>query len=127
MNRIASEKKYGMREDRDVMVPMRDGVKVAVDIFAPDGDEKFPALLGMSPYGKGIQSLTIPAQPARSPIHHTPIEAGSPEYFAARGYVHIIADVRGTGHSEGEYLGWVSPQEARDGYDLIEWIAGQPW
>ena len=127
MSGNASEKKYAMREDRDVMVAMRDGVTVAVDIFRPDGNEKFPALLGMSPYGKGIQSLTIPAQPARSPIHHTPIEAGSPEYFAARGYVHIIADVRGTGHSEGEYLGWVSPQEARDGYDLIEWIAGQPW
>ena len=127
MSKIASEQKYSMREERDVMIAMRDGVKVAVDIFRPDSDEKFPALLGMSPYGKGIQSLKIPAQPAESPIHHTPTEAGDPEYFASRGYVQIIADVRGSGHSEGEYLGWVSPQEARDGYDLIEWAAEQHW
>lgn len=127
MSKIASEKKYRMREDRDVMIAMRDGVKLAVDIFSPDSDEKFPALLGMSPYGKGIQSMTLEPQPARSPIHHTPTEAGNPEYFASRGYVQIIADVRGSGHSEGEYLGWVSPQEAQDGYDLIEWIAEQPW
>ena len=127
MSANGSQKKYTMTDDRDVFVPMRDGVGVAVDIFRPDSDEKFPALLGMSPYGKGIQSMTVPYQPPHSPIHHTPIEAGDPEYFASRGYVQVIADVRGTGHSEGEYLGWVSPQEARDGYDLVEWIAEQPW
>jgi len=123
----ASEKKYSMIDERDVMVPMRDGVSLAVDVFRPDDDDKFPVLLGMSPYGKGIQSLSIPIQPDRSPIHHTPTEAGNPEYFTARGYVHIIADVRGTGISEGEYLGWMSKQEAEDGYDLVEWAAAQPW
>ena len=93
----ASEKKYTMIDERDVMVPMRDKVSVAVDVFRPDDSGKFPALLAMSPYGKGIQSMTIPAQPQESPIHHTPIEAGSPEYLASRGYVHVIADVRGIG------------------------------
>ena len=123
----ASEKKYSMIDERDVMVPMRDGVSLAVDVFRPDDDDKFPVLLGMSPYGKGIQSLSIPIQPDRSPIHHTPTEAGNPEYFTARGYVHSVADVRGTGISEGEYLGWMSKQEAEDGYDLVEWAAAQPW
>ena len=127
MTGSSSPKQYTMKDERDVLVAMRDGVRVAVDIFRPDSDGKFPALLGMSPYGKGIQSMTVPYQPPNSPIHHTPIEAGDPEYFASRGYVQIIADVRGTGHSEGEYLGWISPQEAQDGYDLVEWIAEQPW
>ena len=122
-----SEKKYAMKEERDVFVSMRDGVRVAVDIFRPDADGKFPALLGMSPYGKGIQTLPIANQPDHSPIHHTPTEAGNPAYFTAHGYVQVIVDVRGTGQSEGEYLGWISPQEARDGYDLVEWIAEQPW
>ncbi|MBT3992340.1 MAG: CocE/NonD family hydrolase [Rhodospirillaceae bacterium] len=122
-----SEKKYKMIEERDVMVPMRDGVKIAVDIFRPDDSDKFPALLAMSPYSKGIQSMPLAIQPDRSSIHHTPTEAGNPVYFAEHGYIHIIADVRGMGQSEGEYLGWVSPQEAQDGYDLIEWIAEQPW
>lgn len=127
MTANASENKYTMKEERDVFVSMRDDVRVAVDVFRPDADGKFPALLGMSPYGKGIQSLTIPSQPDYSPIHHTPTEAGNPEYLASRGYVHVIADVRGTGHSEGEYLGWMSLQEAQDGYDLVEWLAEQPW
>ena len=122
-----SEKKYTMTEERDVMIPMRDGVKVAVDIFRPDDGGKFPALLAMSPYSKGIQSLPIAIQPDRSPIHHTPMEAGNPVYFTEHGYVHIIADVRGTGQSEGEYLGWMSKQEAEDGHDIIEWAAEQPW
>jgi predicted acyl esterase len=68
---LGSEKKYTMTEERDVMIPMRDGVKVAVDIFRPDDGGKFPALLAMSPYSKGIQSLPIAIQPDRSPIHHT--------------------------------------------------------
>lgn len=76
----ASEKKYKMITMRDAMVPMRDGVHLAVDIFRPDSGERFPALLALSPYGKGIQSMTIPRQPEPSPIHHTPIEAGNPEY-----------------------------------------------
>lgn len=125
--RAGSEKKYAMIDSRDVMVPMRDGAHVAVDVFRPDAQGKFPALLAMSPYGKGIQSMSIAHQPDSSPIHHTPIEAGNPEYLASRGYAHVIADVRGTGQSEGEYLGWMSNQEARDGYDLVEWIAAQPW
>lgn len=123
----ASEKQYTMIDERDVMVAMRDGVRVAVDIFRPEDDGRFPALLAMSPYGKGIQSLPIAIQPDRSAIHHTPTEAGNPEYFASRGYVHVIVDVRGTGISEGEYLGWMSRQEAEDGHDLVEWMAEQPW
>src|SRR3990172_7138479 len=56
----ASEKKYAMIESRDVMVPMRDGVRLAVDVFRPDSRGKFPALLAISPYGKGIQSMSLP-------------------------------------------------------------------
>ena len=119
MSVSGSEPRFGMAEERDVMIPMRDGTRVAVDIFRPDGDGAFPALLGMSPYGKGLQTMKIAYQPDHSPIHHTPIEAGNPEYLTARGYVHVIADVRGIGWSEGEYLGWMSKQEAEDGHDLM--------
>ncbi|MDG6904883.1 MAG: CocE/NonD family hydrolase [Nitrososphaerota archaeon] len=117
-----------MKSERDIYVQMRDGVKVAVDIFRPDDAKgRFPALLAMSPYGKGVQSLKMPTQPPGTPLYLPPIEAGNPEYLVANGYAHIIADTRGTGKSEGEYLGWISKEEARDGYDLIEWIAKQPW
>ena len=44
-----------------------------------------------------------------------------------RGYAHVIACTRGSGQSEGEHLSMYSEQESKDGYDLVEWIAEQPW
>ena len=117
-----------MKIEKDVHVAMRDGVKVAVDIFRPDEEgKKFPALLAMSAYGKGVQTIKMPSQPPGTPLYLPPIEAGNPDYYVSNGYAHVIADSRGTGKSEGEYLGWLSRKEAEDGYDLVEWIAGQPW
>lgn len=117
-----------MREIRDLDVPMRDGVTLAVDVFLPDKrEEAFPALVGMSPYGKDIQSLEMPPQPPTSPIYSREIEAGDPRYLTDHGYAHVIADVRGIGSSGGTYRGWLSDEEALDGYDLVEWVAEQPW
>lgn len=119
--------------ERDRFVPMRDGVELCADVFRPEGNCPFPALLAMSPYGKDIQSLPVPPQPlgfapwARSSVYNRAIEAGDPDYLTAHGYVHVIPDLRGIGRSGGEYRGWLSEQEARDGYDLVEWIAAQPW
>ncbi|MBI2823010.1 MAG: CocE/NonD family hydrolase [Acidobacteria bacterium] len=127
MRKNGSKAEYTMKAERDVMVPMRDGVRLAADIFSPEAEGKFPALLAMSPYGKGVQSLPLASQPPGTPNYMPPIEAGNPHYFASRGYVHVIADVRGTGKSEGQYFGWQSRQESQDGYDFIEWIARQPW
>lgn len=116
-----------MNVERDVFVPMRDGVRLATDIFRPADGGKYPALLAISPYGKGIQSLDMPPLPPWAPWWNGAIEAGDPTFIVSRGYVHVIADVRGTCRSEGDYRGWMSRQEAEDCYDLIEWIAAQPW
>src|SRR5689334_16475884 len=100
-----------MMAERDVRVGMRDGIRLAVDVFRPETDAPVPALLGMSPYGKEMQSMQLPAQPYWSPVYHRGIEAGDPEYLTAHGYAHVIADVRGSGTSEGVYDGWMSAQE----------------
>lgn len=120
---------YDIIEERDVFVAARDGTRLAVDIFRPKSDDKFPALLSLSAYGKGYQSLSLPPQSPASPLHFQSraIEAGNPRYFVPRGYVHIIGDVRGSGKSEGEFDGFCSKRQAEDGYDLVEWIAEQPW
>jgi hypothetical protein len=56
---------YKMKIEKNVYVPMRDGIRLAVDIYRPDTPSKFPALLGMSPFGKAIQTLPYPfPQPA---------------------------------------------------------------
>jgi predicted acyl esterase len=112
---------------RDVRVPMRDGVKLAADLYRPAGGGPWPALLALSPYGKGKQALGTPPQPPVSPLWDGGVEAGDPAYLTAHGYVHVIADCRGVNRSEGEYRGWMSKQEAEDGYDLVEWIAAQTW
>lgn len=114
-----------MIEERDVMVPMRDGVHLCVDIYRPDSAEKFPALLAFSIYNKDIQgphlSDTLPPQPAWSPLWTGPLEAGDTKFFVSRGYVHVIGSPRGIGKAEG------GGTREWDSYDLIEWIAEQPW
>ncbi|HUY72111.1 MAG TPA: CocE/NonD family hydrolase, partial [Gaiellaceae bacterium] len=122
-----------MIEERNLVVELRDGVTLSVDVFRPDGGQNVPGLLAMSPYGKNAQSLAVPPQPFgfsprnRSSVYNRGIEAGDPVYLTEHGYAHVIPDLRGIGESGGAYRGWCSPQEAEDGYDLVEWIAAQPW
>jgi putative CocE/NonD family hydrolase len=115
----------GMIRERDVYVPMRDGVRLCVDIYRPEAAEKFPALLAFAVYNKDMQgpdlAESLPPQPAWSALWTGPIEAGDTHFFVARGYVHVIGGPRGIGKSEG------GGSREWDCYDLIEWIAKQPW
>ncbi len=122
-----SQPEYSMRVEKDIYVPMRDGVRLAVDVYRPDCEGKFPALMAASPYGKEIQQLPIPPQAQGGPLWEGCTEAGDMEYIVSRGYVHVVADLRGTGYSEGQHVGLLSKQEAMDGHDIVEWIARQPW
>jgi predicted acyl esterase len=114
-----------MISEKDVLIPMRDGVNLCVDIYRPDSNEKFPALLAFAIYNKEIQGPdlfeAVPPQPAWSPLWTGPLEAGDTKFFVSRGYVHVIGSPRGVGKSEG------GGSREWDSYDLIEWIAEQPW
>lgn len=115
------------RAMKDVMVPMRDGTSLAVDIYLPkDGQGPLPALLAMSPYGKNAQRQILPA-PVTARVTDLCAEAGWTSDLLAAGYAHVIADTRGTGKSGGTFYRMYSEQESLDGYDLIEWIARQGW
>src|SRR5512139_3828647 len=117
--RAGSQPIYRVKVERDVYIKMRDGVPLCIDIYRPDADGKFPGLLAMGPYGKTTQvRLYDPSIVA---------EAGDPNYIVPRGYAHVVADIRGAGKSEGEMRCFHSQQEQEDGYDLVEWIAQQPW
>ena len=116
----------GIIELRDVMVPMRDGKHLCVDIYRPDIDGAFPALLAIAPHNKEYQTPEFAeavqwAQPAWSRMWFGGAEGGDTDFLVRRGYVHVCGNVRGTGKSEGGG----SPEW--DMYDLIEWIARQPW
>ena len=121
-----------MKIEKDVRIPVRDGVHLAADIYRPEGTGKVPALLALSPYGKELQalSLTLPPQARPNPLWNGAIEAGDIRAVVGRGYGHVIADMRGTGGSEGELCGSYDTGgqgAGKDVYDLVEWMAQQPW
>ena len=123
---------YGVRTEKDVSITMRDRIRLAADVYRPDAKGKFPALLAYGPYGKELQTLvlTFPPQARPSPLWDGCIEAGDTNFIVPRGYAHVIVDTRGTGKSEGECSGIYGiggGYEGRDCYDLVEWIAAQPW
>jgi len=112
-----SQPTYTMSHDDDVEVPMRDGVVLMADVHRPGQPGKFPVLIAASPYPRQIQNLGAPAGF---------IEAGASDFFVPRGYVHVIANCRGTSGSGGTF-GFFDGQERRDMYDLVEWAARQLW
>ncbi|BBZ17049.1 CocE/NonD family hydrolase [Mycolicibacterium gadium] len=108
---------FKIHSDDNVRVPMRDGVTLLADVHRPAADGKYPALIAASPYPRQMQDFGAPAGF---------IEAGATDFWVPRGYVHVIANVRGTGGSGGTF-GFFDPQERRDMFDLVEWAAAQPW
>jgi putative CocE/NonD family hydrolase len=130
--RSAAPPAPAMRIEKDVRVPMRDGVCLAADLYRPVTDEKVPALVALSHYGKELQALalTLPPQARPSIMWDGSIEAGDIRAIVGQGYGHVIADMRGTGGSDGELcgnydLGGVGG--GKDVHDLVEWVAAQPW
>ncbi len=121
-----SQPHHGVKAERGVTVSARDGTRLAVDVYAPDAPGRYPALLSYSHYGKDLQRITGKRAPLSPLIGNGGLEAGDTEYFVSRGYVHVIADARGSGDSAGEYC-YQGQKEQEDGYDIIEWMAAQPW
>lgn len=92
---------------RKVMIPMRDGVRLAADLYRPAGaEEPLPVLLIRTPYDRAN-------------------EATSARWFARHGYAVLAQDVRGKGGSEGEFT--VQSRASEDGYDTVDWAARQAW
>jgi len=95
--------------DRNVPVPMRDGVVLFSDVYRPAGPGPYPTLLTRTPYDKQNTAATAPFI----------LRA------AGRGYSVVVQDVRGRFESEGAFLPFVN--ERQDGYDTLEWLVAQPW
>jgi uncharacterized protein len=115
--RNLSTLQYEMVREVDQPVPLRDGERLLCDIYRPDDDGLFPVLIAASPYPRQMQDLGAPI---------AFIEAGNSKFFVSRGYVHVIANLRGTSGSSGEWS-FFDEQERDDLYDLVEWAAAQPW
>ncbi|MFI9634388.1 CocE/NonD family hydrolase [Nocardia sp. NPDC051929] len=108
---------HGTTRENNVPVLVRDGTRLLADIHRPDADGRFPALIAAAPYPRQLQDLGAPA---------AVIEAGTTDFWVPRGYAHVIANLRGTVGSDGTYT-FFDEQERQDLFDLVEWVAGQPW
>jgi uncharacterized protein len=89
-----------------VKIPLRDGVKLNATVYTPAKKEPAPCIFTLTPY-----------------ISQSYHDRGM--YFASHGYPFLTVDVRGRGNSEGEFQPMI--QEAKDGYDVVEWLAKQPY
>jgi len=125
-----SKRQYDIILERNVPIPVSDGVVIDSDVFRPRSSEKFPALLSIAPYSKELQTARIwPRGMSTSMVRGVGdgvLEAGPTDFFVRRGYVHIVASSRGTGKSGGAYR-FMDHREIMDIYDIVEWAAQQPW
>jgi putative CocE/NonD family hydrolase len=111
-----SAAEFGVLLASEIMLPMRDGVRLATDLYFPARqdaadarvDGAFPVILIRTPYNKRSDASRVLG-----------------EYFARRGYVMAIQDCRGRYSSEGTF--YFLAQEPEDGYDTVEWLGVQPW
>ena len=104
-------KPFSIKFEPHIPLSLGDGTMTYVDVFRPDAPGKFPALLQRTPYDKSSpNSRSGPVDAIRG---------------AMNGYAMVIQDVRGRHSSEGEFYTFVN--EAEDGFNSVEWVAGQPW
>lgn len=104
---------YEVDLQKDVMVPMRDGVRLASDVYLPKLE--------------GEQSQRLPTILMRTPYNKRSGEKGHGDalYFASHGYAVVFQDTRGRYGSEGTWL--FLNDDGRDGFDTARWIGQQPW
>jgi putative CocE/NonD family hydrolase len=107
-----SQTKYEILATKNVMVPMRDGIRLATDIYRPslNGEAvsgKFPVVLIRSPYDRSRLENYLTGQ------------------YVSRGYAAVVQSVRGRYGSEGRWR--LLRDDPADGFDCAKWITSQPW
>jgi uncharacterized protein len=124
----------GVKRKQSHYVRMSDGVELAVDVWFPENlraGAGYPALLKNTPYwramrptavSRGLHALGLAGDWVFLSFEHADVSA-----FNQRGYVVVIADVRGTGASQGDRPIPFSPREVADYGEVIDWIASQRW
>ncbi|HEY5911301.1 MAG TPA: CocE/NonD family hydrolase [Verrucomicrobiae bacterium] len=104
---LAEEAQQPFVFEADVMIPMRDGTKLAANVFRPKGDGRFPVILMRTPYGKPDEKW------------------GDAKRYLPAGYAMVVQDCRGRGKSEGAWDPF--RYDVEDGFDTHEWVGKQTW
>lgn len=107
---------YGeLQTAQDVAVTMRDGVALSLDIYRPDDNRAHPTLYAAGPFPHTAALLADSTS-----------QVGPVAWYVSQGYAVVVASVRGTGQSGGDFT-FFDRVEQQDHYEIIEWIAQQPW
>lgn len=112
---------YGVVAQKNVLVPMDDGVRLVADVYYPANPQtgarasgRFPVLLTQSPYSVSLNAPELASK------------TGPGAYFVERGYIFASVDVRGSGRSLDGEERFFSPRDARDGVDMVMWASHLP-
>jgi len=106
---MTDEAFYSVSAPQIAAMMTRDGARLDADIYRPDSEKAFPVLLMRQPYGRRLASTVAYAHP---------------RWYAARGYVVVIQDVRGRGSSSGDFEPFAN--ELEDGWDTLDWLSDLP-
>src|SRR5688572_25444392 len=102
---------------------MRDGVRIALDVYLPQGPtapKAFPTIVIATPYYRRFRTEGPVAE-------YSPMAFRYRDAFVPRGYAMVVVDVRGTGASFGARDSFRSPNEREDFREIADWIVAQPW
>jgi len=117
---------YNIKIERNVDIPVGNGISMKADIYRPDAEGQFPVILAASPYSKEIQ--TMPMMPVGFSYARGWMESGDPNFYVRRGYVMAIATIRGSRGSGGTF-GNIEPDPdtVKDLAEAIQWLGHQSW
>ncbi|MGH9753854.1 MAG: CocE/NonD family hydrolase, partial [Blastocatellia bacterium] len=118
-----SAPRYNGVERASRYITLKDGVRLALDIYLPKGLEagaRLPAILEQTRYNRSYEFQPEARDKADRPSQKI-------TEFVTRGYAYVVVDVRGSGASFGNRRAELGPQEVRDGSEVVDWIIGQPW
>ncbi|MGE5615567.1 MAG: CocE/NonD family hydrolase, partial [Bacillota bacterium] len=118
---------HGVGAPASRYVAMRDGCRLALDVYLPQMDDsrvrrndKFPAIVILTPYYRRFKLSAPGADPS-------PNAAKYRDFFVPRGYALVVVDARGCGASFGRRDSFRSPKERDDYREIADWIVAQPW
>jgi len=123
----AKDGPYEVLLQSNVRVAMRDGIKLATDVYRPARGGKpvpgrFPVVMERTPYGRDVTSFRdITQTNPKTPKTRAEVAAT----YVAQGYAVVFQDCRGRYDSEGEFVKYLS--EGADGFDTCRWLVAQPW
>jgi len=119
-----SQPQYGVTHERELRIPLSDGITLHCAVTRPSAPGRYPVLLGVHAYSMADQFTDLMPEGMSHKRGH--MEAGDSVFFARRGYAHAVVNIRGTGKSEGVF-GNLNQRAIGDIAEVVEWLASQPW